>query len=238
MWILPTYSRPKQCAEVLRNMMDNGCGSPGKVLVNGSGFYKEYMDTLSIPRDWSIISSAENKGVLGALNFLFKEFPEEPWYGFIADDEFVSTPVFDKRLIEAAGDWGISHGNIGPDARGEYGKRAQGFLCIGGKLARAVGYLAIQECWHWRGLDDFWERMAEARACEKIYCEDVIIEHRHPYLDKKIPHDECNKLSEGRINEDTDAYVKWLWSPDGCAAAINRIKEAKIHDASVQSSST
>lgn len=231
MWFLPTLSRPKQCAEVLRNIIDNGCGSLGKVFVNGPDFYKEYCATLSLPKDWQIIGSTENMGALGALNFLFKEFPGEPWYGFMSDDEFVSTPGFDKRLIQAAGDWNISHGNIGPDIKGEYGKRAQGFLCIGGKLARAVGYLAIPGGWHWYCLDDFYERLAEARVCEKIYCEDIIIQHRHPYRDKSVPHDDCNKLAESQIDKDRDVYVKWLWSPEGCAAAINRIKQAKLHDA-------
>lgn len=222
MWILPSMSRPKQCAEVLDRI--NGCTSPGKVFINGSGFSKEYKEALSLPCGWEIIESTCNLGALGALNFLFKEFPDEPFYGFIADDEFVQTPGFDKRLVEAAGGWNISHGNIGTDVKGNIGKRAQGFLCIGGNLARAVGYLAIPECFHWYGLDDMWERLAEARVCEKIFCEDVIIEHHHPYRDKSVPHDECNKLSESRVDEDRNAYVKWLWSPEGCAAAINRVK--------------
>lgn len=231
MFILPTISRPEQCARVIAAMQFMGCTTPLRVVVNGTDpDYKKWLNErwlAELPFVREVVYSDTNLGALGTLNRVFKEFPDEPFYGFIADDEFIETPNFDKRLIEAAGDWNVSHGNIGPNVKGEYGKRAQGFLCIGGKLARAVGYLAIPECFHWYGLDDLWERLAEAKACGRVYLEDIIIEHKHPYMNKEVKADECNALAESRVGYDRAAYVKWLWDKDGCAGAINRVKSAR-----------
>ena len=104
-WILPTLSRPQQCAAVLDRMRETGCSTPGIVVLNGDQGFSGAM-----PEGWSIIVPDKNLGALGALNKVFELYPNEDFYGFIGDDEFVETDGWDKKLIDAAGAWNFSHG--------------------------------------------------------------------------------------------------------------------------------
>lgn len=220
-WILPTLNRPEQCLAVLERIKDLRDGSPGIVFLNGqtsAGGYFE--DEVFLPKGWHFFLSRTNIGALGALNDIFDRYPTEPWYGFIGDDEFVQTPGFDTKLIEAAGDWNISHGDDGVNN----GARAQGYLVIGGKLARTVGYLALPECWHWFGLDSMWESLAQAGACEKIFVPEVKVDHRHPYHNKGKM-DACYETGESRKDIDQQHYFHWLRYER--KNVVERVKKAK-----------
>lgn len=222
MWILPTLSRPKQCRELLEQIGKLKCESPGVVFINGHNSAESYFgsEELKLPDDWTVYANEENIGALGALNKILNLYPNEPFYGFIGDDEFCKTKHFDRKLIYAAGDFGISHGH--DNLHG--GKRAQGYLCIGGPLARAVGYLAIPECWHWYGLDDMWEALAKARAISQIGLFDVEIEHRHPMAGALT--DACYELGASRKDIDQQVYLHWL--REKLAGTCERIQRAKI----------
>lgn len=224
MWILPSLSRPEQCAEVLKQIKETGCTTPGIVFVNGNtcalGYQKIFEDKSILPDNWRVIYHPENIGALGALDFVFGLLPDEPWYGFIGDDEFVSGEEWDTKLAKAAGAWDLAHGvdNI------YGGKRAQGYLVIGGELARAVGYLALRDCWHWYGLDDMWEALTANGACRNNCVWDVRVDHRHAYAGK-AGMDECYKLGSSR--KDIDQQVFFNWVRRVMPKVVERIKEAK-----------
>lgn len=224
MWILPTSHRPEQCRDAVTALAIAGCTTPGIVFVNGKEHREAYVNSLrgfiTFPPQWTWRYENENSGALGALNKIFTEFPDEPFYGFLGDDEFMETLNWDKKLIKAAGNWDIAHGNDGVNR----GERAQGGLCIGGRLARAVGYLAIPECWHNFGLDDLWEAVARAGACRRHYLPNVRIDHRHP-LHGKGMNDACYELGASRYAIDQQHFFHWLRykSKD----VVKRIKEAK-----------
>ncbi len=207
MWILPTLNRPEQCAQVVQRLVQRGAAARGVVLVNGKENAKRYWDEVfpSIPDNWLLLVEDKNIGALGALNAVLADFPNEPWYGFVGDDEFVETTDFEEKLISAAGAWDIAHGDDGVHR----GERAQSALVIGGKLARAVGYLAIPECWHWYGLDDMWESLAKAGACRKVFVPEVKVDHRHPYFGKG-ERDETYALGESRKDIDYQIYASWM----------------------------
>ena len=226
-WILPTLDRPAQCRAVLEQITAMGGNSPGVVYVNGDkdGYLSALYDGQReiLPERWTTFFARENLGALGALNKVFRLYPDEAWYGFVGDDEFVLTPGFDKKLIAAAGDWDFSHGDDGVNN----GKRAQGYLCIGGKLAKAVGYLALPECWHWYGLDDMWEALARTGICKQVFVDEVKVDHRHP-LHGKGRMDECYEL--GRLNRDLDYQVYCHWLRHGLAQAVARIETERRDD--------
>src|ERR1700679_495702 len=138
MWFLPTYIRPKQCAEVLAAVYEAGCKTKGIVFVNGGDEpeYRKHCGSLAEKLGWTFQFHDRNLGCIGALNYLLACNPDELFYGFISDDEFVKTHGFDERLIKAAGDWNFSHGNYDDGHQ-----RCQAVVCFGGKLARAVGYI-------------------------------------------------------------------------------------------------
>lgn len=224
MWIVPTLSRPKQCAEVLRRICEIGYTSKG-ILVNNGDYHDWWMSGV-IPQDWGIYCPEKNLGALGALNNIFKKYPNEPFYGFIADDEFLmpdSPSDWDQRLIAAAGKWDIAHGLDDM----HQGKRMQGYVCIGGDLARAVGYLALPTCWHWYGLDNMWEWLSAPTqfggggAFQMKLVPEIKVEHRHFYVGK-APMDNCYALGESKSEEDRLAFIKW--QQEEMPAIAERIK--------------
>lgn len=227
MWILPTLSRPRQCAEVLYRIKSIGCSTPGVVFVNANSFPEEIYSEL--PDGWMIHIHKSNVGALGAMNFIFNRHPNEPFYGFIGDDEFLmleSPSDWDKRLISAAGNWGASHGWEDMND----GRRLQGYVCLGGDLVRAVGYLAVKECWHNFGFDSAWEWLGGtpifgAKSAYKIsFVPEVRVSHKHSCLDRSRQ-DECYDLGYSTFEEDRKRFVDW--QRGDMQAAAERIKKAK-----------
>ena len=201
MWILPTYCRPDRCREVLDSLVATGCSTQGVVVVNGRDAESEYR-ALTLPPGWTITVLAENRGFAAALNATFEQHPNEPFYGYIADDEIASTHGWDRTLIEAAGDWRIANGND----RWNSEARIQAHVCIGGALARAVGCLAIKQCWHWYAFDDMWEAI-HARLDLRVFCGDVRVDHRH-FLNGGA-FDMTYAVGGMRRNKDRVAYATW-----------------------------
>ena len=203
MWILPTLNRPEQCAAVLDRLTEKGVSTPGVVVVNDPN--RDVSLLAHLPRGWTAHVAETNLGALGALNKIFELYPEEPWYGYIGDDEFVETEGFDTKLIAAAGAWDIAHGvdNL------YGGKYAQGYLVVGGELARAVGFLALPECWHWFGLDNFWDALATVGACARVRVESVAVDHRHP-SNGRAARDECYAVGGSRKDIDEQEFAAFL----------------------------
>jgi hypothetical protein len=218
MWILPSYSRPQNCAEVVSHVNALGFESGGIVFVNGN--HEQYEDSLrkiDLGCWRMVLSQSGNLGALGALNYVFNQYPNESFYGFLADDEYVQTSRWDRTLIAAAGAWRVSHGN---DCH-QSGLRIQGGVCIGGELARAVGYLAIPGCWHCFGLDNMWEVIAKHLGLQH-FCFDVKIVHQHPQFDSGTM-DECYRLGESRYQDDQRVFE--AWHRNEAPGIIARIKE-------------
>lgn len=220
-------NRPEQCVKVLERIFETGCSTPGVIVINGREFVQGYTEALGaapfLPEKWEVICNEENIGFIGTLNKVFKENPNEEFYGFIADDEFVNTEGWDGPLIEAAGDWDISHGNDSI----QNGSRFQSYTCIGGKLARAVGFLALPECYHWYGFDTFWEAFSKSGGCERKYIGSIHVDHRHP-LAGKGQMDAC--YADGEKHKHVDQQVYFHWLRTGMADTITRVRSARYGD--------
>ena len=205
MWVLPTHKRPAHCREALQALSAANIGTPGVVVVNAPVYPGEVRVIEEVlPSGWTIHVSEANLGAIGALNEVFRLKADEPWYGFLSDDERPLAPEFDRPLIEAAGRWGVAHGRYDPD-----NGRAQAGLVIGGALARAVGFLALPQCWHWYGLDDLWETLSKAPACKRVQVPQVVFEHRHP-LYGTAPMDETYRLGESRKEVDQQEWLAFV----------------------------
>lgn len=219
MWVLPTLSRPAQCVKVIENLIAHKMTTAGVVFVNDPGMDVEGIKKV-LPDNWELYVNDRNAGALGALDFIFKERPGEKFYGFIADDEFVQTDYWDLELIEACGDWNIAHGDEGRDIEG----RLQGFACVGGELARCVGYLTIPETWHFFGFDNMWGEIALKGGCRSLFVRNVKIEHRHHYFGL-AERDECYALGESRKDIDYQVYANWLRT--ALPSVVSRVKTAR-----------
>lgn len=215
MWVLPSMSRPAQCAEVLERIRDVGCSTKGIVFINGLEMSDEYNNALSgkLPPGWKIEFWPENIGCIGALNKVFELFPHEPFYGFLGDDEFIlpeSPKDWDLKLVQAAGSWDTAHG--WDDLH--QGKRFQGYVCIGGDLARAVGHLAIPGCFHNFGFDNSWEWLTipesfgGGQACLSHLLPEIKVEHKHGFRDRTRL-DDCYRLGYSTFEKDRAVFTRW-----------------------------
>lgn len=218
MWIIPTLSRPENVAELLKqaSALDD---SKGIVFVNGMEYAEEYKSLITLPAGWQMKLHPENIGALGALNWLLEEYPDEPFYGFIGDDEFVYSKDWNTQLTEAAGSWNISHANDGWQSA----QRIHSYVCIGGDLARKVGYLAVPGCWHWFGFDAMWEAIAQHLPIRN-FVEKVETEHRH-FMAHKVAKDTCYALGESKQKEDEKVFAAWIKSK--LPAVIKKIRKAR-----------
>ena len=231
MFIMPTMNRPKQAADVLDSIASCYAQPPGMIWVNGYQHLDEYEQEIGIkrrlPKNWHFTASSYNLGCIGVLNEVFKRYPNEPWYGFWADDEYLlpeSPHDWSDRLIEAAGSWNIAHAY----ENWNQGNRAQGAVIIGGKLARAIGYLGVKECWHNFGFDCMlewlsgpYEVFGGGNCCKLICVPEVKIRH----LRAEGKTDDCYKLAESTFEKDREAF--WKWRVNEMPKVVERVKAAR-----------
>ena len=205
MWILISES-VDQIRLVLEQIENIGCSTRGVVVITGViGDLEDYM-----PNEnwwWEVMRGVTK---FEALNTIFNRHPDEKFYGVINDIDFPVTERWDELLANAAGDWGIAYGN----ADG-MGREIRGPVCIGGKLAKAVGYLALGKCKEWYGFDDVWGGI-DSLVHTKRWMPGVKIERGHPAY---ITEDFKEVIAR-------DKLVFAEWRSEGMTDAIRRVIEA------------
>lgn len=200
MIILPTMNRPDRLQLALNTMMECGISSPGVVFVNGPLRRAEY-EQVRLPGGWHMIHLDENRGVCGVLNLGFRLFPNEPNYALYCDDEHVFTQGFDKILAEAAGDWFVANANDGWKSSW----RCWSFVTIGGKLARAMGHIALPGLWHY-----YWDDWIETIANElhlRRFCAQIQTKHAH--WEKSETDDLTYQTGRSKWGEDAERFKQW-----------------------------
>ena len=202
-WVMPTYRRPEQCKKVIDCLTYTGCSTPGIVVVNGLDDVEAYQ-SIKLPSGWQMAFMPVNIGVCNAMNWAFKNHPNEPFYGLICDDEYVYTNGWDKKLIEAAGNKGIAHGND----KWQSPRRMHLYVTWGGDLLREIGWWSLPGLWHWYHDNVFEQLMAGLPAVK--YCENVVGEHKH-YLANKAKKDVTYATGESRAKQDQLVYQTWAF---------------------------
>ena len=207
MWFLVSYNRAKQCGDVVKSLIDCGISTPGRLIVQGREQEAAYREIV-LPSGWEIDVLPENIGLCGALRKSYREYPTEQCYSVLADDEFVHTPGFDIRIMEAAGSWGIAHGNDGwRTDQGWYHTLAT----HGGELVRAVGWWALDGLWH-NYFDNAWQDIGRDFGLRR-YCTDVKTTHLNVDTDEfgggTAEWDHTYRTGRGRAEQDKQLYEKW-----------------------------
>ena len=209
--------RPAQCGRVIRSMMGCGLSTPGRLIVNGTADEAAYR-AITLPDAWEIEVLPENIGVCGAMAKMFRDYPTEDHYSLVCDDEFVETPGFDVRLIQAASRWGISHGNDrentdGPD------EWLHTYATYGGELVRAVGWWPLPGLWHCF-FDNTWQVIAKEFGLRR-YCRDVLTTHINTWHGT-APNDAT--YTAGRLQSDRDKARFEQWKRDEWPYVRERIR--------------
>lgn len=219
MIFLPSCSRPWGLRRFIEGYIKTGATHPIVVSADleDPQMVEEYK-ALDFPPSFSLQFS-QRSPFTHDMNALFEQYPDEKVYGFVADDTVPLTPEWDKRLIDAALEHGVSWANDlittpGHDPR-------WGHWFIDGDLLRSVGIFCPPSIHHFYS-DQVWMDIAD-RVGMGIYMEDVILEHLH-FSTGQAPYDACYLAHAPHAMADKAAYEVWKVAPE-TEAMIQRIRE-------------
>lgn len=174
MWILTSLSRPDRIRKVVESYVwGNGESRVILALWEGDPRLQEYLEQ-DWPANWHTALIAD-KGVGPTYNHLFKAFPNEQNYGFLADDAILNAQGMLRLLENEAKNWNMSY----PDD-GIHGERMATMPCIGGDLVRACGFLSPPGFMH-EGIDVIWTVIAQKLGFAR-YMPQLSYTHVHPLM--------------------------------------------------------
>ena len=142
-------------------------------------------------------------GLGGVYHWVYENFPQEKYYGFLGDDLIPQTDGWDEKLVEAAGDWNVAYPN---DKFWEYGELAT-HPTLGGELVRHMGWLCypgLERTY----IDTVWHAVGTHRGALK-WLPDVILEHMHP-LKGKAPMDDTYAKIALHTAHDASLYQQFM----------------------------
>lgn len=219
MWICPTLGRPGRLEELASSWTEK---VPLTVVLTLSDpRYEEYVRR-PWPSSWNFLS-VEDTYLTPKLNAAFRNQPDAEFYGFIADDVRISSPAILEKLGLLAERWFLSYPN---DTI--HGKNLGTHFCVGGDLAREMGWIAHPSFHHYY-IDRVWKGLGEVNSIYR-YAPDVIFRHEHPI---KVPEREDDIYTITylenwhRDSEMWDRYIRKDGPAAGEATKIfNAIKRA------------
>lgn len=133
MWLIPTRNRPELIFGLIGAMKTTEfpvCA----VMQDGCKYDLEW------PAHWKVHHSEEHLEMAGALNAMFKLYPNEPFYGMLDDHTRPQSQGWATALQKEAGSWGLASGwNL--TNRFLNGRMRINCYAMGGDLARALGWV-------------------------------------------------------------------------------------------------
>jgi len=212
MWFLVTYRRPELARRFVDAAIATEVSTSGVMFVQGDKAGYDF----ALPKGWLRAIASRNVGLVAGLNMCQRQYPEEPWYGLVADDLIPETPHWDRRLLERLQPMGIVSCNDGN--RPYAGGRMCGSTILDGALVRAAGFLSPPVCWH-SYTDDWWETVGTTFSCWQRLA-DVVVRHETPVFGDRpadSTHNEAYGSKYERLQQDKTAYEKWM-ADDGMKA--------------------
>lgn len=229
MWFCPTYKRPERLLELADSWEKY---QPGKKLVvrvweddpRGPDYAKQPW-----PESWEFYTSpAEN--FTPALNEFFKKYPDEPHYGFIADDVQLTTEGALDYLEALADPFFIAYPNdtIQRD-------RLPTHYCIGGDLVRMMGWFSPPFLQHGY-TDQVWKLLGASSGLLR-YAPQVVFYHKHFLVDRaeydegyaKI-YDKNKLMTSDMVTKDAETFQKYVASAAGTDIKMIRGALEKLED--------
>ena len=194
MIVLPSRGRPAS----LQQFFDVSRPSVRGVVMLDDDDAHNYKD-VTIPGNW-LVTIGPRVGYVAMLNEALRRYPEEPFYAYGGDDVRCTTPAWDMRLSESAGQWSIAYGDDGIN-----GEATCGLPFLGGSLVRAVGWLAYPALSH-LFCDTVWRNIGRAIGALR-YHHDIKTEHLH-WSTGKMAMDRTAK--ERKTQGDSSAYQDFI----------------------------
>lgn len=214
MWILPTYNRQDLCQNVLDACVNTRMQSPGIVFISGENEYKG----LRVPLNWFVHREINRYGAAAALQKFFQILPNEDYYGILSDDTVPKSLYWDTELVNTCQPCHISFCSDGwKYGRNKNGKLfPSGAVCISGKLARKIGWLALPGTQQY-GTDRAWFALSKYADILR-YRPDVFIEHLH-FRNNKRPR------TNGGPDDEKDKLIYKEWVRSELMRTVERLEK-------------
>lgn len=171
MWILTSLGRPDRIEELVASYAWENHSTVYLTLYEKDATLDQYLKKVW-PVCWRI-EIVPMRGNGPTYNEMLRRYPDENVYGFLADDQVLESEDMLRVLEFSAGDWNISYPNDG-----HWGERLPTMPCIGGNLARAVGYLSPPTLMHW-AIDTAWGEIGKKLGALR-YQEHLCYTHENP----------------------------------------------------------
>lgn len=210
MWCIPSRNRPEKCQALLNVMVERGMTGNGVVGIDADEPQMAAYEKLNLPLGWRLMIAYNGAGGAAEIfRVCFRQFPDEPWYGAIADDNAVQTDGFEQALVSAADSWGFANANDLWQARENVLQgRMHGAVVFGGQLLRALGYWAPDGFSHLY-VDDVWETLGRSLGNWKTLM-DVVTPHDHPWKNGGAMDETVAQANSLETNQhDKKAYENW-----------------------------
>jgi hypothetical protein len=214
MWIFATRARPENCKRFIDAWLTTKSSTPVYLRIDYDDPFLEELKKINWPSEFNVVIGPR-EGLRAALNEGFNNFPNEPWYGLLADDLIPQTEKWDQLLVSRAGTKSISYPN---DLGGK--PKLPTHPVVGGDLVREVGWFGFPNANHLY-LDTAWKVIGEGIS-ELHRLENVIVEHAHPFWNK-APKDLVYSENKQRAINDKAEFLKW--AVDDAPAIIKRLKD-------------
>lgn len=215
MWILTSLGRPDR----IRKVVDSyAWGFETQVILalwSGDARLREYLRQ-EWPENWRV-ETISRRGNGPTYNKILDRYPNEPCYGFLADDAILDEQGMLRQLEQEAGDWNVAYANDK-----HWGARLPTMPCIGGDLVRAVGFLAPEFLTHW-AIDNAWGVIGERLGALR-YRADLTYTHLNPAFGT-APDDSTYQWARNLSPEWERVYRGWM--VNDLPKVIERVKAAQ-----------
>lgn len=199
MIFIATKNRRSNFERYIEACKDTGVTEPHVVILEkGDTSY----NGIELPFGWIVRVYEGGKGACTHYNKVFAEFPNEEYYGFMADDVVPETYQWDRTLIDACLPDKVAYGDDGIDHTDHCGQRYFPTHCfIGGELVRKWGFVVPTNSDH-HGADQWW-----FDAGEQVVLPDVKLTHHH-FTNGKAVKDKTYQ-ERPRAYEEKLKYIKF-----------------------------
>lgn len=211
MIILPSKQRPENLKRFIRLYKETDGSLPIHVIFNADDAC--YYNDIETPVHWKRVSVPTGTNLGSIFDLIFKKYPNEPYYGMVADDVTPQTKGWDTTMAEICQPnkivWGCD------DLQNE---RLPVHPFIGGDLIRKLGWWAAPGLKHWY-VDNVWKNVADSLDCG-VYLPYVKMTHCHPVNGRAI----LDRTYREQPDHMADERVYRKFIDEQLPGIINRIK--------------